>query len=132
LPDGRLARYYELKSNKPLFMTEDYKLTYSDDDVPDHYGWKVDSRLKAIEAAYAAAIQGGSSQQPVASNRSISTDEVRKVIASLDEQGRWLSTYEAGQRLVGQPKFKPGFQYLDSGVFSKNVETLSAFVRVTR
>jgi hypothetical protein len=56
---------------------------------------------------------------------------VRNVIAGLDDQGRWLSAY-AGERLVGQPKFKPGFQYLDSGVFSRNVEALSAFLATAR
>ena len=132
LKDGRLARYYELQTNKPLFMTKDYKLTYSDDDVPDHYGWKVDSRLEAIERDYAAAVKGASGQKPVASGQSPSDDEVRKIIAGLDDQGRWLSAYEAGQRLVGQPKFQPGFQYLDSGVFSRNVETISAFIAATR
>ena len=33
LPDGRLARYYELKTNRPLYMTRDgdeYSLTYDD------------------------------------------------------------------------------------------------------
>ncbi|MGL5095369.1 MAG: pectate lyase, partial [Planctomycetia bacterium] len=30
LSDGRLARFYELKSNKPLYMTSDYVLTYDD------------------------------------------------------------------------------------------------------
>ncbi|OYT68700.1 MAG: hypothetical protein CFK52_14510, partial [Chloracidobacterium sp. CP2_5A] len=51
LPDGRLARYYELRSNRPLYMTPDYKLTYSDRDVPDHYGWKTESRVAALEAS---------------------------------------------------------------------------------
>ena len=31
-------------------------------------------------------------------------------------------------RLVGQPKFAPGFKYISSAVFSKNVETLSAYI----
>ena len=51
LPDGRLARYYELKTNRPLYMTRDgdeYSLTYDDSMLPDHYGWKVNARLPAI------------------------------------------------------------------------------------
>lgn len=130
LPDGRMARYYELQSNKPLYMTEDYQLTYSDANVPQHYGWKVESRLEAIERDYAAAVAGASGQKPAASSQLPTDDQIRKIIGALDNQGRWLSTY-AGERLVGQPKFKPGFQYLDSGVFSRNVEALSAFVKRT-
>ena len=30
LPDGRVARYYELKTNKPLYMDQNYKLTYDE------------------------------------------------------------------------------------------------------
>ena len=54
-------------------------------------------------------------------------DEVREIIAALDDQGRWVSKY-TGERLVGQPKFRPGDEYLSSAVFSRNVETLSRFL----
>lgn len=40
LPDGLLARFYELKTNKPLYFTKDYQLTHDDSDVPTHYGFK--------------------------------------------------------------------------------------------
>ena len=29
LPDGKLARFYELRTNKPLFFTADYQLTFN-------------------------------------------------------------------------------------------------------
>lgn len=61
LPDGRLARYYELRTNKPLYMTrrgDEYSLTHDDSNLPDHYGWKIDSRLEAIEREYAEAAGG--------------------------------------------------------------------------
>ena len=40
LPDGRLARFYELKTNKPLYFTKTYELTYDDSDMPTHYSFK--------------------------------------------------------------------------------------------
>ncbi|MFN9911154.1 MAG: polysaccharide lyase, partial [Pirellulaceae bacterium] len=43
LNDGFIARYYELQTNRPLYMRragEDYRLTYEDADLPGHYGWK--------------------------------------------------------------------------------------------
>jgi len=48
LPDGRLARFYELRTNKPLYFTKDYQLTYTSDDMPTHYGFIVGSSLPAI------------------------------------------------------------------------------------
>lgn len=133
LPDGRLARYYEMKTNRPLYMTrrgDEYSLTYDDSMLPDHYGWKVNSRLAAIEAEYQSLASTGKSQQ-----RERTLDELRqdarKIIDALDTTGRWISTY-AGEPLYGQPKFKPGDRYIHSGVFAQNLETLSALLTATR
>ena len=42
LADGRLARFYELHTNRPLYFVRDtYELTYSDADMPTHYAFKV-------------------------------------------------------------------------------------------
>ncbi len=133
LPDGRLARYYELKTNKPLYMTrrgDEYTLTYDDANLPDHYGWKVASRLASIEQEFQtikSLSRTPSKPTPAAELR----PHVQKIIADLDSQGRWISVY-AGERLVGQPKFAQGFQYLDSGAFSHNLEQLSEYIKATR
>jgi PelA/Pel-15E family pectate lyase len=126
LPDGQMARYYELKTNRPLYMSrqgETYSLTYDDSNLPDHYGWKVPSRLKAIAQAYEA----GTSNPATENGKAASDAEVRDIIQSLDEQGRWLSHYK-GERLVGQPKFKMNEPYLSSAMFSQNVEKLSTYL----
>jgi len=129
LPDGRLARYYELATNRPLYMTRrgrDYSLTHDDSDLPDHYGWKQISRLDAIDAAYARA-RGGDRSPPAPTSPSELERQVREVIGQLDGQARWVSTY-SGDRLVGQPKFADGEKYLSSAVFSRNIELLSEYV----
>ena len=132
LPDGRLARYHELKTNRPLYMTRtsgEYSLTYDDRDLPDHYGWKVASRLDAIQAEYNALSKTGKTtkQEPTLA-------ELRKqaleITSSLDAEGRWISTY-AGEPLYGQPKFKPGDRFINSAVFSRNVEALAAYLQAT-
>jgi PelA/Pel-15E family pectate lyase len=135
LPDGRLARYYELQSNKPLYMTrrgDEYSLTYDDANLPDHYGWKVESRLATIEREEAEAREQGTGTKgregEAPAEPKPTADEIRQTIATLDDQGRWLSTF-AGERLTGQPKFKPGEQYVASAVFSKNLELLARFVQ---
>ncbi|MEQ1852151.1 MAG: pectate lyase [Chthoniobacteraceae bacterium] len=124
LPDGRLARYYELKTNQPLYMTRDYLLTHDDSAVPEHYGWKTSSKLGALENAYAAAKAGR--PKPVASVAPAAA-AVRQIVASLDAEGRWLSTYE-GQGLTGQPKFKAGERFISSETFGANIEALAEFI----
>ena len=52
LADGRLARFYELKTNKPLYFTKEYELTYNDDDLPTHYGFKISDGSESISKEY--------------------------------------------------------------------------------
>jgi PelA/Pel-15E family pectate lyase len=126
LPDGQMARYYELKTNRPLYMSrqgDNYILTYDDSNLPDHCGWKVPSRLKAISQAY------DSPSDPASHTAGTVTGaEIEGIIQSLDDEGRWTSYY-SGERLVGQPKFKMKEPYISSAVFSQNVEKLSAYIR---
>jgi PelA/Pel-15E family pectate lyase len=70
LPDGKMARYYELKTNRPLYMTRKpgvsgnsnapgyYDISYEDKNLPKHYGWKQEPRLDAIAKEYAALEAG--------------------------------------------------------------------------
>jgi PelA/Pel-15E family pectate lyase len=125
LPDGKIARYHELKTNKPLYMDKSYQLTYDDSAVPSHYGWNQSARFEQIEKAYKAVKSGGDPARP-RPVRELEQD-VRRIIKELDTEGRWITTY-AGEHLVGQPKFERGFRYLSSDVFSRNVETLSEYI----
>jgi PelA/Pel-15E family pectate lyase len=133
LPDGRLARYYELKSNRPLYMTrsgENYSLTYDDSDLPAHYGWKVASRLDQLEKEYnevKSSIRRPANRPPGPELEK----QVRQILQDLDGQGRWISTY-AGEPLTGQPKFKSNSRYIGSDVFSQNVGILSDYLHATR
>jgi len=129
LSDGRLARYYELKTNKPLYMVRrsksSYRLTYDDSNLPSHYGWKWDSRLAELEEKYKFLSHGGTATPPA-----VAQDDVRRVISALDDRGRWVSTY-GGERLVGQAKMPLGANYLSSELFSRSLSTLSTFLRET-
>jgi len=124
LPDGTLSRYYELQTNKPLYMTDDYQLTHDAERLARHYGWHDESPLPRIDAQMSAL---RSPPQPDTAPR-VTDDEVRALITSLDADGRWMSTYD-GQMIVGQPKFKPGQAYLSSAVFAENLVRLGDYLR---
>jgi len=136
LADGRLARYYELRTNRPLYMKRRgkvYTLTYSDDDLPSHYAFKVNSKLDAIEREYLKLKKHGPPPrgEPTRPKLSRSLEQkARAVLAQLDEQGRWVSTAESG-KLTGQLKLEPGTKYLSSAVFAKNVGVLADYLAAT-
>lgn len=133
LPDGQLARYYELETNKPLYMVrrgDHYALTYDDSKLPKHYGWKTESRLRELEAKF-AELKRFPVAPPKSPPREPSEELIRHVVTSLDAEGRWVSTY-AGERLVGQPKFKRGERYISSEVFSRNLTALSDYLIATQ
>ncbi|HXG11376.1 MAG TPA: pectate lyase [Gemmataceae bacterium] len=131
LPDGRLARFYELKTNKPLYFTKDYQLTYRDDDLPTHYGFKVPDRTESIRKEYERirALDPAELKRPPARSRPPLTKELteqtKRVIAALDDRGRWV---EPG-RLRSQGPDDPTRRVISSQTFIRNVQTLAAFLK---
>lgn len=128
LPDGRLARYYELQSNRPLYMERSgkvYSLTHDDSNLPSHYGWKNETQLETIKNGYRAVVAG----QPLAGvlESASPPGEIEEIVNSLDDQGGWISRYE-GELLIGQAKFAVGDLYLSSEVFADNVVALSRWL----
>ena len=128
LPDGQTARFYELKTNKPLYMTKEYVLTYDDSDVPSHYGWKQRTKLDRLEQEYTAT-QAGTWAPAKPKKASSLAKEARATLDQLDAEDRWVSGV-TGDRLTGQPKFGDVRVYLSSEVFSENLEELATFVDV--
>ncbi len=135
LADGQIARFYELRTNRPLYMNARYELTYDDSDTPDHYGWKHPSMVKSLRQRYtdvksasnlrqrdSALLTNG--QEPL---QPPTAEAVQAILNSLDAEGRWVSTY-AGERLVGQPKLKQGQRYLSTSLWAQNLDTLSHFL----
>lgn len=95
LPDGRVARFYELKSNRPLYFTRQYELTYDDDDLPTHYSFQLDSKVSQLRKRY-KVLTGNASTSPdaqiaIKAATSPSNTAVRRVIDSLDARGAWIS-----------------------------------------
>ena len=131
LPDGRLARFYELKTNKPLYFTrDDYKLTYSDADTPTHYSFKAYYGVESIAKEYERLLAMGPSelkQTKKTSRPSLSQSLVTRaklVIDRLDEQGRWI---EDG-RMRDDDQDNPTRRVISSQTFINNVRTLSSYL----
>ena len=129
LPDGQTARFYELQTNKPLYMNKEYVLTYDDSDVPSHYGWKQRSKLAKLEQEYEAT-KAGTWAPPKPKKASSLAQEARATLDQLDAEGRWVSGV-TGDRLTGQPKFGDVRIYLSSEVFSDHLEELAMFIEAS-
>jgi hypothetical protein len=130
LPNGQLARFYELRTNKPLYFTKDYRLTYDDGDLPTHYAFKVADRTAGLAREYellprldrdklkkpARPTSGKASPGLVA--------EVKEVIAAQDARGRWV---EGGGLQYHRPKDESA-RIIRCATFIRNVRTLSRYL----
>ncbi|HPA17882.1 MAG TPA: pectate lyase [Verrucomicrobiae bacterium] len=101
LPDGQWARFYELKTNRPIYCRRDsYELTYDDSDLPTHYGFKVGDLSREIERLKKEMASG---REEILRRRALPADpkkwasrakgQVAKVTAALEaagDRGYWL------------------------------------------
>lgn len=133
LPDGRLARFYELKTNKPLYFViqEDGRevMTYSSDKLPTHYGFIVSSRAERLEKEYQKVLKGtfpekAAAREPVGKVNAEVAATVRKIIDQLDSRGAWV---EKG-KLRTYPK-QPVEEVIRSQTFSSNLRVLADYLR---
>ncbi|MCO8122802.1 pectate lyase [Stieleria sp. TO1_6] len=95
LPDGRVARFYELKTNRPLYFTRDYQLTYDDSDMPTHYGFQLGSKVSQLRKKYdRLAAQSPADLSKSVADRSANPPSdavVKQIVDGLDPRGAWLS-----------------------------------------
>lgn len=126
LPNGQWARFYELKTNRPLYFTKDYRLVYTEDDLPTHYSFQGGYGISGLFTAYERLQREGRQRILAEQERPPTPAELRqrakalepqveRIIASLDEQGRWV---EKGM--------------LFSQTFARNVETLAEYLRCSK
>ncbi len=116
--DGRLARYYELKTNRPIYFTTDYEFTYDDRSIPDHYSFIVDSKIDKLQREFSKLTTDVERPKTV-------TGDPRKaasVIKSQTKAGAWL---EPGfvRNLEGK-KVVPEKGVVSSKTFIDNVDVL--------
>lgn len=119
LADGRLARFYELETNRPLYFTKAYQLTHDDSDVPTHYSFVVANRLDRIETDYLRLLEGGrdAPRGPKVAPEITPEleDQVETILAALDERGAWVGPRDL----------------IQSRTFVDNVAILCRFLKAT-
>ena len=125
LPDGRLARFYEMGTNKPLFFDREYALTYGDDDLPTHYAFKVNDWTTGVRKRFERWKQVEFSKVETKTERRPDGDAVAALLMAMDERGAWV---ESG-RLRYHGKDDSTSAVLSSATFSENIRTLAAWLR---
>jgi hypothetical protein len=131
LPDGRIARFYELKTNKPLYFTKDYRLTYSSDDMPTHYGFINRSSAGKLRANYEKLVM--LSDKQLESRRQAKRDDsdsrptaaqVAQIVRTMDERGAWVDS--------GKLRYHKGLDHVNqvirSETFIRNIGILSQYI----
>ncbi len=127
---GKLARFYELKSNRPLYMTREYRLTYKSDDLPTHYGFivgsSIDSLQKRLDRLNTAKWQASKRFEISDGDHNIKKPtevEILKAIEALDDRGAWV---EEGRLIYHkQSNVK---RVIKSDTFAHNLNLLSRYL----
>lgn len=131
LAEGKLARFYELKTNRPLYFTKKYELTYDDSDMPTHYSFKIESKLDSIDAEY-QRVQTMSAEERKPQRKSPRkakmnselADQARKVVEAMDERGAWVT--RGTLRYHGADDST--MRVIDTITFIKNLGTLAKYL----
>ncbi|MBE7493797.1 MAG: hypothetical protein HS117_02520 [Verrucomicrobiaceae bacterium] len=125
LPDGSYARFYELKTNKPLFFVRDtYELTYDDGNLPTHYSFKDDrqadvdqfkARLAEPREKLLKKLAGPQTPKEWTSRAKGAADKARRAVEALDSEGRWLKN-----------------DRIDGMEFVKNLHAMAVYVEAAK
>jgi hypothetical protein len=146
LQDKQIARFYELKTNRPLYFNaprqysalpkpafpelKDYTLIYDDSDLPTHYAFKVSSApIKRIRSDYNRLLKQGRDVVLAERNRirKVDPDQVLEIIKSLDDKGRWLEKGRLKTTDANNPYIESDI--ISCGTFIRNLSLLSAYVK---
>jgi PelA/Pel-15E family pectate lyase len=122
---GLWARFYEIGTNTPIYMTKDYKLTYDGSDTPTHYSFKGRYFTPSVETQYNEIMQKGIAKYQEDHAPKPLTEEgrqkqaqgmeekVRAILAAQDDKGRWVRD---GKILMED--------------FERNLDALSAYLKL--
>ncbi len=146
LPDKRLARFYELKTNKPLYFNasrqysdlpqpafpdlKDYTLIYEDTDLPNHYAFKVSgSQIESIRSFYNRILEKGRKSILTERNRipDVGEERVLDIIKGIDEKGRWIEKGRLKTTNTSNPYIET--EIISCDTFIRNLNLLSGYIK---
>lgn len=140
---GQWARFYEPRTNKPLYFTRTYELVYSDDDLPIHYSFKGSYGVERRMALFEEIAQKGrdyfvKKQPDWKAVMSKLAPEVEKVLQEQDEQGRWVQLVKKSEdvrddkgRVIRQVEEKTELSMMYSKDFVGKMRTLADYVEAS-
>ena len=134
LPGGRMARFYDLQTNRPLYFTTKYELVYTADDLPTHYGFITGSKVDRLQADYEkllateAAKLKRTKKPPKYELSDGLTKAAQAAVTALDSRGAWV---EAGSLKAADPEGKVK-RIITTQTFIKNLDTLSRYVAASK
>jgi len=143
-----IARFYELKTNRSLYITpgspDVRKITYSDERVKGGYTFatsaepleRIAENYKQLLAAKPEDIRRPEKltslkpfihTQPQPMSKAALAEKVSAAISALDKRGAWLKPYAAEQDTI-----PPVQSRISSGTFAKNVKILSNYIILSK
>lgn len=134
LPDGQIARFYELQTNRPLYFVRDtYELTYDDSNLPTHYSFKAKSGIDKVEKRLAQIKETGKTKVSVSNLRTLQR-EAQILLAQLDSSGRWLEDKDGKPLAPRADASSSGVEkaIVSSERFSKNLTRLAQYVQAAK
>lgn len=143
LPGSKLARFYELQTNKPLYFErgpggKGFQLTYSDKKASSNYGWVWDSELESLQAAGSQIARGESVAFPRTEKERWSSPprdtEIATILQEQKPDGSWpvIDDERGIMRDASGKKTKPAGGVIYSLDFVQNVKALSAWLKAQR
>jgi hypothetical protein len=134
LPSGKLARFYELQTNRPLYFQrgpggKGHELTYEDDRTSSNYGWLWEPELDQIQDTWKRINQAAPVPRFVESKRPrlpVTADAVGSILKQLSPEGFWVETEGEGavMRDAKGRKTSPPGGVVHSSTFVQNADTL--------
>lgn len=143
LPGRKIARFYELNTNRPLYFQrgpsgKGFELTYSDQKASSNYGWVWDSELDALQTASSQIAQGLPVAFPHTEKERWSSPpsdkDIQTLLAEQKPDGSWPVTNgeRAMMRDTNGKKTNPTGGVIYSLDFVQNVEALSAWLKAQK